>query len=59
MEKSSIANFYYQILRNNNKKSASIGTLGIKSKLYNQNLNITTLDPINLHHKSTKLKTKK
>ena len=57
--KSSIANFYYQILRNNNKKSASIGTLGIKSKLYNQNLNITTLDPINLHRSLQLIKNKK
>ena len=30
--KSSIADFYYQILNLNNKKVASIGTLGIKSK---------------------------
>ena len=29
--KSSIANFYYQILKLNNKKVASIGTLGVKS----------------------------
>ena len=33
--KSSIADFYYQILDLNNKKVASIGTLGIKSKKYN------------------------
>ena len=29
--KSSVANFYYQILKLNNKKAASIGTLGVKS----------------------------
>ena len=33
--KSSVADFYYQILDLNNKKSASIGTLGVKSKKYN------------------------
>ena len=33
--KSSIADFYYQILDLNNKKVASIGTLGVKSKKYN------------------------
>ena len=30
--KSSIADFYYQILKLNNKKVASIGTLGVKSE---------------------------
>ena len=33
--KSSIADFYYQILRLNNKKVASIGTLGVKSNFIN------------------------
>ena len=31
--KSSIADFYYQILKLNNKRVASIGTLGVKSNL--------------------------
>ena len=31
--KSSVADFYYQILKLNNKKAASIGTLGVKSKI--------------------------
>ncbi len=57
--KSSIANFYYQILSNNNKNSASIGTLGIKSKLHNKNLNITTLDPVSLHQSLQLIKNKK
>ncbi len=57
--KSSIANFYYQILSINNKVSASIGTLGIKSKIYNKNFNITTLDPINLHRNLQIIKNKK
>jgi murE/murF fusion protein len=29
--KSSVSDFYYQILRLNNKKVASIGTLGVRS----------------------------
>ena len=32
----------------NNKKVASIGTLGVKSKNHNLNLNNTTIDPIKL-----------
>ena len=31
--KSSVADFYYQILKLSNKKVASIGTLGVKSKV--------------------------
>jgi len=46
--KSSIADFYYQILNLNNKKVASIGTLGIKSKKFKKNLSNTTIDPIQL-----------
>ncbi len=46
--KSSIANFYYQILELNNKKVASIGTLGVKSKNYNLRLSNTTIDPLQL-----------
>ena len=46
--KSSIADFYYQILNLNNKKVASIGTLGVKSKNYKINLSNTTIDPIKL-----------
>ncbi len=46
--KSSITDFYYQILDLNNKKVASIGTLGIKSKKYKKNLSNTTIDPIQL-----------
>jgi MurE/MurF fusion protein len=46
--KSSIADFYYQILDLNNKKVASIGTLGIKSKKYKKDLSNTTIDPIQL-----------
>ena len=46
--KSSIADFYYQILRLNKKKVASIGTLGIHTALYKKNVLNTTLDPIEL-----------
>ena len=46
--KSSIADFYFQILRLNKKKVASIGTLGIKKGNHIKNLSKTTLDPIKL-----------
>ena len=46
--KSSIADFYYQILDLNNRKVASIGTLGVKSKKYKKDLSNTTIDPIQL-----------
>ena len=54
--KSSIANFYYQILKLNKKKVASIGTLGVKSNIFNLNLSNTTIDPIQLGQILTKLK---
>ena len=44
--KSSIADFYYQILSLNSKKVASIGTLGVRYKDKKKNLNNTTLDPV-------------
>ena len=46
--KSSIADFYYQILNLNNKKVASIGTLGVKSKQFKRDLSNTTIDPLYL-----------
>jgi len=46
--KSSVADFYYQILKLNNKKVASIGTLGVKSKNINLDLSNTTVDSIQL-----------
>jgi len=54
--KSSIADFYYQILDLNNKKVASIGTLGIKSRKYKKDLSNTTIDPIQLSKILNKLK---
>ena len=57
--KSSVANFYYQILKLNNKKVASIGTLGVKSNNFNLNLSNTTINPIQLSQILVKLKKKK
>ncbi len=57
--KSSVADFYYQVLKLNNKKVASIGTLGVKSKSINLNLSNTTTDPIKLAQILSKLKNKK
>ena len=57
--KSSIADFYYQILKLNNKKVASIGTLGVKSNSINFNLSNTTIDPIKLGQILKKLKNQK
>ena len=54
--KSSIADFYYQILKLNNVKVASIGTLGVKSNNINQNLSNTTIDPLQLAKILQKLK---
>ncbi len=44
--KSSIADFYYQILSLNSKKVASIGTIGVRSKYIKKKLENTTIDPI-------------
>ncbi len=57
--KSSVADFYYQILKFNHKKAASIGTLGVKSKSINLNLSNTTIDPIKLAKILSKLKNQK
>ena len=57
--KSSVSDFYYQILSLNNKKVASIGTLGVRSNNFNLNLSNTTIDPINLGKILNKLKKKK
>ena len=46
--KSSIADFYFQLLNLSNKKVASIGTLGIRTKNNLKNVSNTTLDPIGL-----------
>jgi MurE/MurF fusion protein len=46
--KSSVADFYYQILNLNKKKAASIGTIGIQSNNKKKIVENTTLDPIKL-----------
>ena len=57
--KSSIADFYCQILKLNNKKFASIGTLGIKTNYGNLKTNNTTLDPILLNKSLDKIRKRK
>ncbi len=57
--KSSIANFYYQILKLNKKNVASIGTLGISGINYKKNISNTTFDPIHLNKILRVLKEKK
>ena len=47
--KSSVADFFYQILILNNVPASSIGTLGIISKRYKKKTNLTTMDPLSLH----------
>ena len=57
--KSSIANFYFQILDLNKKKAASVGTLGIQTRAYKKKVLNTTLDPIALSNCLKKLKNEK
>ena len=57
--KSSIVDFYLQILRLNKKKAASIGTLGVNTGNYKKNVSNTTLDPIELSINLKKIKKKK
>jgi len=57
--KSSISDFYYQILKLNKIKVASIGTLGIKKNNSIKILANTTMDPINLSIELKKLKNQK
>ena len=56
--KSSVSDFFYQILNLNNKKVASIGTLGVKSDGINFDLSNTTIDPIQLGKILNNLKVK-
>ena len=46
--KSSVADFYYQILDLRKKKVASIGTIGVKSQNKKREIKNTTLNPIEL-----------
>ncbi len=47
--KSSVADFFYQILNLNKISVASIGTLGILSKKYKKKTNLTSINPLLLH----------
>ncbi len=55
--KSSIANFYFQLLNLNKKKVASIGTLGVHTLSKKIDLQNTTIDPIKINSYLSKLKT--
>ena len=57
--KSSIADFYYQILSLNSKKVASIGTIGLRYKNKKKSLVNTTIDPVQLTSILNFLKKKK
>ena len=56
--KTSVADFFYQILEFNNIPVASIGTLGIFSRKYKKKTNLTSIDPPSLHKALHKLKKK-
>ena len=53
--KSSVADFFYQILNINKKSAASIGTLGVVSKKFKKKTNLTSADPLFLHQSLRKL----
>ena len=57
--KSSVSDFYFQLLKLNKIKVASIGTLGVKSKNFRSNLPNTTIDPIRIGQILSKLKSQK
>ena len=57
--KSSVSDFYFQLLKLNKIKVASIGTLGVKSKNMRRNLQNTTIDPIRMGQILSKLKSQK
>jgi len=54
--KSSVAEFYHQILTLQKIPVASIGTLGIKTKKKIKKTNLTTLDIISLHRELSRIK---
>ena len=57
--KSSVSDFYFQLLKLNKINVASIGTLGVKSKNIRRNLQNTTIDPIRMGQILSKLKSQK
>ena len=54
--KSSVADFFYQILKLNNIKCATIGTLGVKKGAGFEKTNLTSLDIISFHKELEKIK---
>ena len=56
--KSSVADFFHQILTINGQSVATIGTLGVKTKALKQ-INLTSPDIISLHKELSNLKKKK
>ena len=56
--KTSVADFFYQILEKNNIPVASIGTLGIRYRKKSIKTNLTSPDIITLHKNLEKLKKK-
>ena len=54
--KTSVAEFFYQILSLNNISAATIGTLGIKTRKKNYKTNLTSPDIVTLHRNLEKLK---
>ena len=54
--KTSVAYFFNEILKYNKVKSASTGTLGVKSTSFNQSTSLTTADPLTLHKTLEKIK---
>ena len=57
--KSSVASFFFQLFKLNHKLAASIGTLGIESNHFKKITNLTSPDPLFLHHNLEKLKKRK
>ena len=57
--KSSVADFYYQILNLNKNKTASIGTIGVQLNNKKNPIDNTTLDPIKLREVINNLTKKK
>ena len=57
--KSSVADFYYQILNLSKKKVASIGTIGVQLKNTKRGIENTTLNPVELSKIINELSTKK
>ena len=57
--KTSVVDFFYQILKFNKIPVSKIGTLGVSSKKYNRKMNLTTMDPLFLHKNLEILKKKK